>query len=130
MGPALLTAKQDHVIGHDFRYVSLGAVPVLVASGLKAAFDVHLFAFRQVVGKVLRPPQHDVVPVGFFFLFVGLAVLPAAIGSHVELCHGYSAWGEFRVGIFSEMTEHDSFVYTSHTHLLLSGGFDGGASGT
>jgi hypothetical protein len=105
--------------------VSLDTVPVLVASGLQAAFDVHLFAFRQVVGKVLRPPQHDVVPVGFFFPFVGLAILPAAAGSHAELCDGYTAWGEIGLGIPAEMAEHNYFVHTSHTNLLFCGGFDG-----
>jgi hypothetical protein len=68
----LLAAKKDHAVGPDFRDVSLDAVPILAASGLQAAFDLHLFAVGQAVGKVLRPPKHDVVPLGFFFPFVGL----------------------------------------------------------
>jgi hypothetical protein len=31
----------------------IGAVPVIEASGLQTAFDVHLVALREVVGKVL-----------------------------------------------------------------------------
>ena len=93
--------------------------PVIEASGLQAAFDVHVFAFRQVVGKVLPRSLQYLVPVGFFFSFVGLAFLPAAAGSHAELCHGYSAWGDFRLGIFCEMAEHNYSVYTASHNLLL-----------
>ena len=66
-------------------------------------------------------PLHDVMPVGFFLPFVGLAVLPAAAGSHAELCDAYTAWGEIGLGIPAEMPKHNYFVHTSsHTNLLFS----------
>jgi hypothetical protein len=67
------------------------------------------------------------VPVGFFFPFFGLAVLPAAAGGHAEFCDGYSALGESRLSIPAEMTEHNYFVHTSitHTNLLFCDGLDG-----
>src|SRR5258708_7432045 len=108
------TVQHDQILSNDFRAIFLfAALLIIPAGGLKAAFDVDLRAFLDVLADDFRQPLpgHDVVPFGAILPFASF-VLEPFVGREAKLCNRGSAGCEFDIRVYANISNQNYLIYT------------------
>src|SRR4249920_62934 len=106
------SAKQNQIVGYDFRHVLL-LIGLLVVPGarLQAALDVDLAAFLEILTRNFCKalPEHHVVPFGSVLPRAAL-VFEAFVGGHGDLRNRCALRCVLHFGVLAKIADKNDFV--------------------